>query len=159
MLHRIRALLNRSLEIAVVGITASLALLVVAGVISRKAGYSLVWYDEVAAILLAWLTYYGAALAALNRAHIGFPNLVRHAPPRVRRGFKVLREFAIVGFFAIAAWMGVELLAVLGGTFLVSLPWLPARIVYSAIPVGATLFIVAEVTAAVEAWEREGTRS
>ncbi len=138
-----------------VGITASLALLVVVGVISRKAGYSLVWYDEVAAILLAWLTYYGAALAALHRAHLGFPNLVQRAPRRARRVLAILREFLVVGFFALVAWMGLDLLTVLGGTFLVSLPWLPARIVYSAIPIGAAIFIVAEVTVAVEAWKRD----
>ena len=58
--------LSRFLEVTVVGITAALALLVVVGVVSRKAGFSLVWYDEVAAILLAWLTYSGAALAVLH---------------------------------------------------------------------------------------------
>ena len=103
---RLRALLGRSLEAAVVGITAGLALLVVVGVISRKAGASLVWYDEVAAILLAWLTYYGAALAALHRAHLGFPNLVRLAPrgraarahdPKGTRGRGVLRASCLEG--------------------------------------------------------------
>ena len=152
---RLRAVLNRFLEAAVVGITAALAVLVVVGVVSRKAGHSLVWYDEVAAILLAWLTYYGAALAALHRAHLGFPNLVQAAPRRARRVLAILREFAILGFFALVAWMGLDLLAVLGGTFLVSLPWLPTRIVYSAIPIGAALFIVAEIAAAVEAWRRD----
>lgn len=135
---------------------AALALLVVVGVASRKLGYSLVWYDEVAAILLAWLTYYGAALAALHRAHLGFPNLVRRAPPSVRRPLVILREALIVGFFALAGWMGLDLLAALGGTFLVSLPWLPSGIVYSAIPIGAALFVVAEVAAAVEGWQRVG---
>lgn len=132
-------------------ITASLAMLVVVGVLSRKAGHSLVWYDEVAAILLAWLTYYGAALAALHRAHLGLPNLVQRAPRRVRLVLTVLREAAIIGFFGLAAGMGLKLLSVLGGVFLVSLPWLPAGVVYSAIPVGATLFIVAELAAAYEA--------
>ena len=146
--------LSRFLEVAVVGITASLALLVVAGVVSRKAGFSLVWYDEVAAILLAWLTYYGAALAALHRAHLGLPNLVQRAPRSARLVLGVLRETAIIGFFALAAWMGLDLLAVLGGTFLVSLPWLPAQIVYSAIPIGAVFFIVAELTVVVEDWQR-----
>ena len=141
----------------VVWITAALALLVVVGVVSRKAGFSLVWYDEVAAILLAWLTYYGAALAALHRAHLGLPNLVRRAPRSARLVLSVLREAAIIGFFALAAWMGLDLLAVLGGTFLVSLPWLPAQIVYSAIPVGAVFFIVAELTVVVEDWQRSRT--
>ena len=146
--------LSRFLEVTVVGIIAALALLVVVGVASRKAGHSLVWYDEVAAILLAWVTYYGAALAALHRAHLGLPNLVRRAPRPVRLALGVLREGAIIGFFALAAWMGADLLAALGGTYLVSLPWLPAQIVYSAIPIGAVLFIVAELTIAVEDWQR-----
>ena len=45
---------------------ASLAVIVLMGVTYRKLGISMVWYDEVASIALAWLTYYGAALAALN---------------------------------------------------------------------------------------------
>ncbi len=151
---RPRAVLNRCLEAAVIGIIAALALLVVVGVASRKAGFSLVWYDEVAAILLAWLTYYGAALAALHGAHLGFPNLVQRAPRRLRLGLVILRELAIVLFFGLTAYLGLDLLSVLGGTFLVSLPWLPAAVVYSAIPVGATLFIAAELIAAVEDWKR-----
>ena len=154
MTTRLRAALGRFLEAAVVGITAALAILVVVGVASRKAGYSLVWYDEVAAILLAWLTYYGAALAALRRAHLGMPNLVQRAPRRMRLALAVVRETAIVGFFGLAAWMGLKLLSSLGGMFLVSLPWLPAAIVYSAVPVGAVLFIVAEILAAIEGWKR-----
>ena len=157
MLSRLRAVLGRFLEAAVVGLTATLALLVLVGVVSRKAGYSLVWYDEVAAILLAWLTYYGAALAALRGAHLGFPNLVQRARGRARWMWLALREVAIVSFFGLAAWMGAKLLTVLGGTFLVSLPWLPAQVVYSAIPIGAVLFVVAELSAALETWRREGS--
>ena len=60
---------------------ASLAVIVLMGVAARKLGIAMVWYDEVASIALAWLTYYGAALAALKRAHIGFPGLVNAMPP------------------------------------------------------------------------------
>ena len=153
---RPRAVLNRCLEAAVIAIIGALALLVIVGVTSRKAGFSLVWYDEVAAILLAWLTYYGAALAALHRAHLGFPNLVQLAPRRLRFGLVILRELAIVLFFGLTAFLGLDLLSALGGTFLVSLPWLPAGVVYSAIPVGAGLFIAAELTTVVEDWNRGG---
>ena len=154
MAKRLRQALGRFLEVTVVGITAALALLVIVGVASRKAGFSLVWYDEVAAILLAWLTYYGAALAALRRAHLGLPNLVQRAPGPLRTLLAAFREAAIIGFFALAAWMGLDLLAALGGTFLVSLPWLPAQVVYSVIPIGALLFIVAELTVVAEDWRR-----
>ncbi len=138
-----------------IGITVSLAMLVIVGVASRKAGFSLVWYDEVAAILLAWLTYYGAALAALRHAHLGLPNLVQAAPPRARRALLVARETVVIGFFSLTAWMGWKLLAALGGTFLVSLPWLPAGVVYSAVPVGAVLFVICELCAMPERWSGE----
>ena len=114
MWSRPRAVLNRCLEAAVTGLIAALALLVICGVASRKAGFSLVWYDEVAAILLAWLTYYGAALAALHRAHLGFPNLVNQAPRGLRLGLVILREVAIVLFFGLTAYLGMDLLSVFG---------------------------------------------
>ena len=59
-----------------------LAVVVVLAVVFRKAGASLVWYDEVAAIMLAWLTYYGAALAALQARALGFPGADRREPAR-----------------------------------------------------------------------------
>lgn len=146
-LRQLRAALRRFLEGVVLALIASLAVLVVVAAALRKAGYSLVWYDETAAVLLAWLTFYGAALAALHQAHIGFPKLVERCGGRPRRALFLLRKALVIGFFALTAWMGVKTLAVLGGTFLVSLPWLPARVVYSAIPAGAVLFIAAELLA------------
>ncbi len=119
--------------------------MVIVAVVLRKIGYSLVWYDEVAAVLLAWLTFYGAALAALYRAHIGFPKLVERFDGWPRRVLFLLRKILVIGFFTLAALMGMKMMAALGGTFLVSLPWLPARVVYSAIPAGAVLFVLAEI--------------
>ena len=128
-----------------IAIVVALSTLVVVAVIFRKVGYSLVWYDEVAAILLAWLTFYGAALAAIHQAHIGFPKLVERFHGRSRRVLFLVSKCLVVGFFALAAWMGMKMMAVLGGTYLVSLPWLPAQIVYSAIPIGSALFVVVEI--------------
>ena len=122
----------------------SLALVVVAGVVFRKAGAALVWYDEVASILLVWLTYYGACLAALEQAHIGFPKLVEAAGPKLRVLLTLVREVVIVVFFLVVAWAGWRVLLVLEGMNLVSLPWVPTRLTQSVIPVGSLLFIAAE---------------
>ena len=123
----------------------SLAALVVVAVIFRKAGAAIVWYDEVASILLAWLTYYSASLAALKRAHIGFPRLVQSLHGRARLAAFIVRKAVVIGFFAVAGWAGWEVLRVLEGTYLVSLSWMPAQVTQSVIPVGAALFIVAEL--------------
>ena len=123
----------------------SLALVVVAGVVFRKAGASLVWYDEVASILLVWLTYYGASLAALAQAHIGFPKLLEAVGPKLHILLRFVREAVIITFFLVVAWAGWRVLLVLEGTNLVSLPWVPTRLTQSVIPVGALLFVTAEV--------------
>lgn len=124
---------------------ASLTLLVVVGVAFRKSGTALVWYDEVASILLAWLTYYGASYAALKRGHIGFPTVVRHLPLGVRRVTDAASRIIVIGFFMLAAWAGWRVLQVLQGTYLISVPWMPAQVAQSVIPIGAVLFVIAEL--------------
>jgi TRAP-type C4-dicarboxylate transport system permease small subunit len=148
-LVRARTGLIRGLEVLVVALIVGLALLVVVGVGFRKAGAALVWYDEVASILLAWLTYYGAALAAVHRAHLGFPRFVQNARGRARQVMIAIRETAVIGFFLVMAWAGWRVLGVLEGTMLVGLPWMPTRITQSVIPIGAVLFIVAELLSLV----------
>ena len=141
----LRAKFERLLESIVLILLGSLAALVVVAVLFRKAGASIVWYDEVASVLLAWLTYYCASLAALKRAHIGFPKLVLAAPLGLRRVLYATREIIVIGFFTIVAWAGWQVLIVLEGTYLVSLPWVPTQLTQSVIPIGAVLFIVAEL--------------
>ena len=136
----------------------ALALIVVVGVGFRKAGASLVWYDEVASITLAWLTYYGAALAALHRSHIGMPTLVDKLQGTARKAVVLLGEAIVIGFFGVLAWAGMRVLSVLGGTTLVSLPWVPMSVAQSVVPIGAVLFIVAQLLSLPDAL-REKTSS
>lgn len=140
-----RSAFRNVLEAIVLALMTALALVVVVGVAFRKAGASLVWYDEVASILLAWLTYYGAALAALHRAHIGIPTLVRRLTGGVRAAVILTAEVCVLTFFGVLAVAGARVLSVLGGTSLTSLPWVPAAVAQSVIPIGALLFIAAQL--------------
>ncbi len=149
---RFRNGVEQSLEVIMLILMAGLAVVVIVGVGFRKAGAALVWYDEVASILLAWLTYYGASLAALKRAHIGFPKLVQSAAPHVRLYLVICREIIVVGFFVLVAWAGFRVLQVLDGLYLASLPGVSVRVAQSVIPIGAVLFIIAELLSFAEIW-------
>ena len=105
----------------------------------------MVWYDEVASILLAWLTYYGAALAALSRSHIAVPTLVNRLRGRARLVAMLMAETVVIAFFVVLAWAGLRVMTSLGGLTLVSLPWIPMWVAQSVIPVGAVLFVMAEL--------------
>jgi len=143
-LARLRAGYERLLEWVVIVLMVALAAEVTVGVVFRTLGHSLVWYDEIASILLAWVSFYGAALGALKRAHIGFPGLVLSMKPSWRVPLTLLAEALVVGFFILLGWIGYAVLEVLATDHLVSLPSVPVAWTQSVIPVSSVLFIVAE---------------
>lgn len=145
MLHTLRLAFERTLTAFVIFLLGSLAVIVLMGVAYRKLGIPMVWYDEVASIALAWLTYYGAGLAALKRSHIGFPGLVNAMPPHLRVPLVLLGEGIVILFFALLGWFGYEVLVILEGDAMVSLPWVPTRVTQSVIPIGSLVFIVAQL--------------
>ncbi len=143
---RLRAGFEGLLEWIVIALMVALSVEVSVGVFFRTIGLSLAWYDEVASVMLAWLTFYGSALAALKRAHIGFPGLVNSMPPAWRLGCVLLTEVLVIGFFALLGWTGYSVLEVLATDNLVSLPWVNIAWTQSVMPVSAALIILAELT-------------
>jgi TRAP-type C4-dicarboxylate transport system permease small subunit len=148
----LRRALARLLEIVCVLLMVGLAIIVTLAVVYRYTGASLVWYDEIAAIMLVWLTYYGAALAALRRAHLGVPGLVSRMARAWRLPLLILSEAIVIGFFLLLAWYGWEVVLILGGDRLTSLPWVPVWFTQSVIPVGSLLIALAEALTIPERW-------
>lgn len=140
----IETVLEWMLIILMIGLTA----VVILAVIYRKLDASLSWYDEVASIMLSWVTYYGAALAALKRKHIGFDSVLLSIPMPLRLWVAYAAEALVLGFFVLLAWAGWEVLLVLEGESLVSLTWVPVQFTQSVIPIGAALFVVCELLSA-----------
>ena len=152
MLRAAHRTLEWLLEWITIVLMVSLSAVVIVAVCFRLVGDSLSWYDEVAAIQLAWVTYYGAALAALKRNHIGFDSVLLALPNPARMVAVVLAEVTVIGFFAIMTWAGMEVLNVLEGSYLISLTWVPIQLTQSVIPIGGALFIVCELISLPHYW-------
>ncbi|MBX3675320.1 MAG: TRAP transporter small permease [Burkholderiales bacterium] len=136
---------ERFLEWICIVLMAALAVEVAAGVAFRYSGHSLVWYDEVATILLAWVTFYGSALAVLKHAHMGVPELVRMLPPGPRVAAAILAQLCTMAFFVLLAWIGYSILEILATDYLVSLPEVSVAWANSVIPITSVLFVVGQV--------------
>jgi TRAP-type C4-dicarboxylate transport system permease small subunit len=154
LLHRTNRIASRLLEWITVLLMIVLTTVVIVAVIARLSGGSFSWYDEVAAILLAWITYYGSALAALHRRHIGFDSLLLALPPRTRMVALVVAEALVLVFFVLMARAGFQVLEVLAGDRLVSLTWVPVQFTQSVIPVGAILFIICQLLSLPDYWAK-----
>jgi len=146
-LRSLRRGYERFLEWICVVLMVALAAEVAAGVAFRYSGHSLVWYDEVATILLAWVTFYGAALAVLKHAHMGVPEIVRMLPPGPRVVAAVVAQLCTMAFFALLAWVGYGVLVILASDMLVSLPEVSVAYANSVIPISAVLFIAGQLLA------------
>lgn len=143
----LRLLVDRILQGVCALLMLGLAVIVAAAVAFRLAGNSLVWYDELAAVWLAWLSLFGAALAAGRRAHLGFDGLLKSVRPLpLRLTLFAVGEMCVAGFFAVMAVYGWKALDIIAGESLVSLPWLDNSVVQSAVPISAVLFILAQAS-------------
>ena len=144
-LDAIRRAYERSLEWLTVILMAALAAEVTIGVVFRTIGESLVWYDEFAAILLAWLTFYGSALASIKRAHIGCPEVMEMLPRKLKFAFRLVAEVLTISFFLLMGWMGYQVLGVLDTDYLITMPSIPVSWVQSVVPISAVLIVAAEL--------------
>jgi len=122
-----------------------LSLTVVVGVCFRWSGHSLVWYDEIAGIQLAWITYFGSAYASLKGLHIGMPTLIKVFPKDIRKILFFLSKIIILIFFLILTYYGTKVIIVLRGDTLVTLDWIPQSFVQSVIPLSSLLIIISEI--------------
>ena len=144
-LERFRRRYGALLEVVVMALVIGLALEVTLGIVFRAIGKSLSWYDEIASVMLAWLTFYGSALASVRRAHISCPEVVEQAPPRARRALGIVAQVLVIAFFVLLGWVGASILPIIASETLVSVPAVSMAVVQSVIPVSCALIVVAEV--------------
>lgn len=147
-MDRLSRLLESLLELILMLLMVGLTAIVVIAVVYRKLDASLAWYDEVASVVLSWITYYGGALAVIKRKHIGFDSVLLSIPMPIRYYLAIFAEFVFIAFFALLAWAGWQVVLILEGDTLISLRWVPVQFTQSVIPIGAALFILCELLAA-----------
>lgn len=146
MVNRLARGLEVVLELISALLVVGLTAIVIYSVLWRYlGGASPRWYDEVASIMLVWVTYYAGALAMLKRGHIGVDSVILSLPVRWRMAAAILAEGIVIAFFAVLAWVGIVVLQVLSGMSLISLRWVPITVTQSVIPIGAMLFIIAQL--------------
>jgi TRAP-type C4-dicarboxylate transport system permease small subunit len=145
MLDSAIRLLDRALQVVTIGLIVVLACVVLLGVGFRYTGNSLIWYDELASVLLAWITFLGAAFATLRNAHLGFGGLLYGLPPAGRAVLFWIVEMLFIGAFLIVVWAGWTLLELFGNETMTSLRFVPRWLVQGVLPAAALLMVAARL--------------
>lgn len=142
MIALFERILVRAIEAICIALLLALTGAVIYSTTMRYLGWSPSWYDELASVMLAWLTYFGATYAVFMRHHMSFAGLVAALPRGPAVALALFSEILVLGYFALVAWYGNAVLAVAKWDSLLSLPWMTLDIVQSVIPISAVLMIV-----------------
>lgn len=142
MMSRLSRLLDAILQVATILMIVALACVVLLGVAFRYSGNSLIWYDEVAVVLLAWITFTGTALAGLRNAHLGFNGLLFGLPQKPRMALFWIGEAIFFVTFGVVTWAGWAILEIFGNETMTTLRFVPRSFVQSILPISAMLMIV-----------------
>ena len=135
---------DKTLEFILFLMMIALATVVIMGVSFRWSGHALTWYDEVASMQLAWLTYYGSAYAALKGGHISVPSILKSFPLYIRKPLFFVSKLLVYAFFILLTYYGFKVLVLVQGETLTTLEWFPQPLAQSVIPVASILFIISE---------------
>ncbi|MGJ8544119.1 MAG: TRAP transporter small permease [Sulfitobacter sp.] len=144
--------LSLVLQAITIGLLILLTCVVLLGVGFRYLGGSLIWYDEVASVLLAWITFLGAALATLRNAHMGFSGIMYNLPLPLRALAFGVVEFIVLASTVVMCWASWAVMTYFGSETLVSVPWMPRYIVQGVLPVSLALIILARLVTAQDRW-------
>lgn len=145
MLSRPVRWLDLILQIATIAMIVALSVVVLLGVAFRYTGASLIWYDEVAAALLAWITFTGAALAVVRNSHMGFNGLMLSLPAPGHVVLFVLVEAIFLLICAITVWGGWAILEIFGNETMTTLRFVPRWLLQGILPISFGLMFVARL--------------
>lgn len=114
--------------------------------------FSLSWADEMAQVLMIWLTFLGAAVAMRDRMHYAFDYLVRSLPWRLQRGVVIGGQvLCILMTLLLIYWSATVTLLIT--TWVMPATGLPRSWVYASCPVGSTLLLVYQIRNVIEDWQ------
>jgi len=142
MISIVSRALDMVLQVVTLSLIVALTCVILAGVAFRYSGQSLIWYDEVAVVLLAWITFLGAALATLRNAHLGFNGLLFGLPTGGRLVLFWTGETIFIAIFAIVTWSGWLILGIFGNEMMTTVRFVPRWFVQGILPVSAALMVL-----------------
>jgi TRAP-type transport system small permease protein len=103
-------------------------------------GRSLGWPDELAGIMLAWITFVGAVLAMRDEEHIGFTLLEERLPASWALAVRGLCDLIVVAFLGVLIYYSIPLIERTWNQTPITVP-IPRGAIYLVLPVSAAFMI------------------
>ena len=140
-LERASAAINTVVEKLLILIGAAICVILFAQVVSRYAGSSLGWSEEVSRHLLVAITFLGGTVAYKRASFIGLVGVGQYLGPALQRAIVVGLQLLTLGCFGLIAWFGAAY-TIKAAEHTSSSLQIPMSIPYAVIPIAALIFVI-----------------
>ncbi len=140
-LERASQAINALAEKVLLVFGTAICIILFAQVVSRYAGASLGWSEEVSRHLLVAITFLGGTVAYKRASFIGLQGFGHRLGPAVKQAIVVVLQLLTLACFAIIAWFGAAYTVKAAEQTSASLQ-IPMAIPFSVIPASSLIFMV-----------------
>jgi TRAP-type transport system small permease protein len=154
VLQRVSRAINAVVEKVLFVIGAAICIILFAQVVSRYAGASLGWSEEVSRHLLVAITFLGGTVAYKRASFIGLKGLGHRLGAGVQRIILASLQFLTLGCFGLIAWFGTAY-TIKAAQHTSSSLQIPMSIPFAVIPIAAFIFVVHVLADIVRGLERK----
>jgi len=141
LLQRFSWTINALVEKVLFVIGAAICIILFAQVVSRYAGASLGWSEEVSRHLLVAITFLGGTVAYKRASFIGLKGFGHKLGPAAQQAIVVGLQVLTLACFGLIAWFGVAY-TVKAAEHTSSSLQIPMAVPFSVIPVAFVIFVV-----------------
>lgn len=149
--------LGRAVDWSVIGIGATMAIMVFTNVVMHLFSKDLAWVTEFGELLLVWVTFLGGAAAAQRGQHMAIGEFIDKLSADRRRMADAAIGLVCLGVLIMLSWYGWQLVNVNWGNELTVLGW-PMAIQYMGMAVGSSamaIFMAFDLLQIIRAVPRE----
>ncbi|MGE5256392.1 MAG: TRAP transporter small permease [Hyphomicrobiales bacterium] len=140
-LARVSLAINAFVEKILFVVGAAICIILFAQVISRYAGASLGWSEEVSRHLLVAITFLGGTVAYKRASFIGLKGVGHRLGPAAQQVILIALQVLTLACFGLIAWFGVAYTIKAAEHTSASLQ-IPMSIPFSVIPAASVIFVV-----------------
>lgn len=133
--------IGRLVDTAVIGIGATLIVLVLLNVVLHMLSRDLAWVTELGEFMMVWVTFLGGVSAAQRNAHMTITELLDKLDPERRRWADAVIQSACLCILAMLAVFGWRVVDNSWGSVLTTLDW-PMAWQYLPLPLSAALMML-----------------
>lgn len=141
-LKKAKFIFDRAINFIVGAMIVAMTLIILYQIFTRNVlDFTPRWSEEVALLLLIWVSFIGIAIGFRDKLHIGVGVFVGMLPKSIQKGVDYITKVLIIFMSIVFIYYGFKFTSLMNGSLMAG-TGLPQSVLYGAIPVSGILTLI-----------------